>query len=149
MIAGFRRVALVCALVASMLVGFGATPASAALPICNTDLRYQLGRTYEWWIPQAWTGKAYTVDCVLREGVRNSSAVKRLQWHLNSCYHQNLKVDGWYGSDTRVAVSNAQTLERVVYHRIVVTDGVYGPQTRRAMHFDGNLGCVRLDGTFR
>ena len=133
-----------------------AAPAAHAYPTCDGTKLTGVGSHLFSAIVPAYTAGNDTLDCVM--GVGNQSwGVIVLQLTLNKCYGQHIDVDGIYGQQTRQAVANAQTWERVAFRRPVSTDGAYGPETRRAMHWYGEQTgqggtnpiniCMRLDGT--
>jgi peptidoglycan hydrolase-like protein with peptidoglycan-binding domain len=77
-------------------------------------------------------------NCILEKG-NSSSAVSRLQNHLNSCYGKGLAVDGVFGNGTYTALIQVQ---RAIG---ATADGVYGPGTRSKMaFFASNLGCYGI-----
>jgi peptidoglycan hydrolase-like protein with peptidoglycan-binding domain len=132
-----RTVRLISTIIAMAMAVSGttvlaATPASAALPNCNTYSRLG-GGALKALVP-TYNGNK---DCVM--GSRNvSPGVWALQRTMVNCYGQNIAVDSNFGPATRSALINVQ-------RQVGVTaDGVYGPATRSRMRWSleaGAPGC--------
>jgi peptidoglycan hydrolase-like protein with peptidoglycan-binding domain len=80
------------------------------------------------------------VNCDLQYGISNT-AVADLQRSLNKCYGEGLTQDGIYGSQTKAAVENVQSVLGIS------VDGIYGPQTGTAMKWFDNqgIGCSKVE----
>jgi hypothetical protein len=149
MAAKFLRALAVVILAATALVAVRPTPALAATPVCNTGAvltQTWPSLTLKWLLPSAGTN----FNCLLYEGIYNSSAVGILQAHLNECYNQNIAQDGDFGPATTRALSNAQTWERVARGRNIRTDGIWGGESLFNLHlvaFNFGGACIRIDGT--
>ncbi|CAL9623395.1 peptidoglycan-binding domain-containing protein [Streptomyces sp. enrichment culture] len=106
-------------------LGFGlatAGPAAAYAGYCNSTASKPLVSGWSTQVPSYGSN----IDCYMNKGAQ-SSAVTVLQKALKYCYSQELGVDGIFGNDTRTALINAQSRERID------ADGGYGSQTRQAL----------------
>ncbi|AQU70089.1 hypothetical protein BBN63_31845 [Streptomyces niveus] len=114
-----------------------AGPAAAYAGYCNSTVSGLLHSGWSTPVP-AYKG---SVDCYMEKGAQ-SSAVSALQRALKYCYGQNLSVDGIFGNDTRNALINAQSKEKIS------ADGGYGTQTRKALKWYGSSSdtCAGLKG---
>ncbi|WP_165986577.1 peptidoglycan-binding protein [Streptomyces sp. YIM 98790] len=113
--------------------------AQAAYPTCNAQkVKYTSGSYFTYQPYYTGTGSR---NCVMGYGAQ-SDGVYALQNAIRFCY-KSISVDGIYGSQTRQAVVDVQTVEKVG------VDGVYGPVTRKAMDWPiykggqggGFVGC--------
>ncbi|MEU7802588.1 peptidoglycan-binding domain-containing protein [Micromonospora arborensis] len=123
----------------AIAVGATGAPAHAAAPRCNGAGFFRNINRVLLDVPLYFFSGGSTVLCVMSRGDRGDD-VSQLQWTLNYCYSERLKLDGDFGSLTRSALIRAQQRERVG------ADGVYGPETAMAMRFPqpGPGGCGRL-----
>jgi hypothetical protein len=118
----------VAAVTAGMLMagGLALVPAgpAAAVPYCNSTAITWNGHNYV----NLPTGGG-SIDCYMGQGA-HSSAVGALQYALNRCYQQTLKVDNDFGPKTRAALVYVQR-----YRIGASPDGGYGSETRRKMRW--------------
>ncbi|MFC8615545.1 peptidoglycan-binding domain-containing protein [Micromonospora purpureochromogenes] len=130
-------------LAVALALGLAVAPGSAAqaaLPTCNSFV-YKDGynaygsvsvRVPVWREPYE---PGYTLDCDLRSGNYNNTAVRILQETLNHCYWNiigaQLTADGDFGTKTRDALIKVQR------HHGILADGGYGPQTRKTVYHHG------------
>lgn len=145
----------VATLAAGALLAIGATAAAApaaAVNTCFLTTGYKAlnNASLYVWVPGCgsmslgadWSKEKenyYTVE---------GSAVWTLQHSLRTCYGYEIKVDGYFGKQTRAALTKFQ-----VSHRLD-SDGVFGPNTSARMAWpmrDGNGnfvgGCSLASGT--
>jgi hypothetical protein len=130
-------------LAAALGLGLAVAPAGAAqaaLPTCNSFAYRDAGNIYgsvSARVP-VWreTGEpGYTLECALRQGNYNNTAVRILQETLNNCYWNiigaQLVADGDFGAKTRDALAKAQRSHGIQ------DDGSYGAQSRRTLYHHG------------
>lgn len=132
---------LVAVLLAGATFGVGhAEPASAlGLPLCKS-VREPRSTVF---VP---TSSGGSTSCLIGNGLVGCSdcaPIWTLQNSLNRCNGQNIKVDGYWGRQTRNALIAAQKLRKTT------ADGVYGPKTRDALRHarrnsSGHIGCTYL-----
>ncbi|GAA4112578.1 MULTISPECIES: peptidoglycan-binding protein [Streptomyces] len=122
-------------------VATGATPASAAMPVCSSFAGYTDAAGYVTVVP---LDAAQSNFCSLQAGNRGES-VRALQQTLNGCYYDGvtrLAEDGDFGPATTKALKRAQQMAGVT------ADGVYGPNTRDAIRWYWSQNwqprCLRL-----
>ncbi|MFD5567949.1 peptidoglycan-binding domain-containing protein [Streptomyces cadmiisoli] len=115
------------------------SPASAAIPTCNT-VKTLTNNDPDIKVP-AYSGTGSTT-CGLEQGNYNNAAVTELQKALNRCYYRYYGIpagnfwpiaeDGDFGSKTREALRRAQAHHTSEPADI---DGEYGPITRDLLDF--------------
>ncbi|WP_432902264.1 peptidoglycan-binding domain-containing protein [Micromonospora matsumotoense] len=136
--AAARKARLIGSIAAMAVVVAGttvlaATPASAALPNCNTYSRLG-GGALKALVP-TYNGNK---DCVMGSG-NVSPGVWALQRTMVNCYSQDIAVDSNFGPGTRSALIRVQ-------QRIGVSaDGVYGPATRSRMTWSLEAGVPNCE----
>ncbi|MFE9552554.1 peptidoglycan-binding protein [Streptomyces sp. NPDC006692] len=136
-LAGFAAVAMITL----GAVATGATPASAAMPVCTSFAGYTDAAGFVTVVP---LDASQSNFCALRAGDSGES-VRALQQTLNGCYYDGvtrLDEDGQFGPATTRALKRAQQLAGVT------ADGVYGPNTRDAIRWYWSQNwqprCLRL-----
>lgn len=124
---------------AALLVGLGATTASAAPEADRTDATVQATCNYHWKVTANYAGftagYSWAWNVVIARGA-TGDRVREIQCLLNADPRYTgtpLTVDGVYGSTTAWAVDNFQ------WSVGLPEDGVVGPQTWRELRRGGEI----------
>ena len=121
---------MVPALLASTVVGFTASQASAATPRCTASRNFVLdkNRPIEVSIPATSGG---VVVCQLSRatahGYTSYTATMKIQLALSECQGYSLNTDGLFGPATESALKSFQS------NHGLTADGIYGPQTAKKL----------------
>lgn len=123
-------ISAITGVIATLLVGLTASPASAATPECNigrsTTAAPNTPSGMRLYLP-AHSGGSYV--CWMAYGTQGDE-VKALQGAINRCYNlPYVAPDGIYGEATKA------TLSAVQRQHGIHDDGEYGPDTYAAMRF--------------
>ncbi|MGS2619617.1 peptidoglycan-binding domain-containing protein [Micromonospora sp. LZ34] len=137
----FKRLALVVAAAVLGTTLVSASPAQA-LSVC---VGYATVNSSDAPTKQVIVPATFGPDtsCTLYQGIYNNEAVRQLQQSLNDCYAMGLVEDGDFGSGTKAALKEVQSMIGVT------SDGQYGVYTRDKMrHHPATVGdiCHRYNG---
>ncbi|WP_460364081.1 peptidoglycan-binding domain-containing protein [Actinocorallia lasiicapitis] len=121
---------VICGVASGMVAQGGA--AHAATPYCNnvTAVNDSSGGMIRYLFYKQGPGQYFTCDMnYYNENayVYERNAIRQLQWDLKKCYGKSISADGEYGTGTREAVRQVQSMLGLN------PDGWAGPNTRKKM----------------